>query len=202
MEYMAGLPDKAFDLAICDPPYGIEDMTGKEFSHGRGKLKNRILSKHAKKIDKWDKAPPQEYFNELFRVSKNQIIWGVNYFDLPKYRCPIVWDKCQAWENFSHVEIAWSSFNQPAKLLRLPMFQDDKIHPTQKPVALYKWLLQRFAKQGDTIFDSHLGSGSIRIACHDLGYDMVGCELDEEYYLAQEKRYLNHISNHQLFKGA
>ena len=131
MLLMARYSDNYFDLAIVDPPYGIEDITNKEFSHGRGKLKNRVFNKANLKINNWDKAPKEEYFEQLFRVSKNQIIWGGNYFNLPKYRCPIIWDKCQPWENFSQVEIAWSSFNKPAAIFKFDNRTGDKIHPTQ-----------------------------------------------------------------------
>ena len=128
MEYMRGLDDGAFDLAIVDPPYGLP----KDSTHGRGKLKHRILN--AGHIQDWDVAPSKEYFDELFRVSKHQIIWGGNYFDLPPTRGIICWDKCQPWENFSQWEMAWTSFDTPASLFRFDNRTRDKIHPTQKPV--------------------------------------------------------------------
>ena len=199
MELMARYPDKYFDLAIVDPPYGVEEITGKEFSHARGKLKNRAFNKGNKKINQWDKAPSKEYFTELFRVSKNQIIWGGNYFDLPVYRCPIVWDKCQPWENFSQVEIAWTSFNKPASIFKFDNRTGGKIHPTQKPIALYKWILDKYAKQGDKILDTHLGSGSIAIACHDYGFDLTACELDKEYFDKAMERINNHKAQLKLF---
>lgn len=179
---MARYPNKFFDLAIVDPPYGIEEMTGKETAHGRGHLKDRILNRQAEKFDGWDKAPDKEYFQELFRVSKNQIIWGGNYFDLPPHRCFVCWDKVQPWENFSQVEQAWTSFNKPSMLFRYDNRTGDKIHPTQKPVKLYRWLLKKFATPGNTILDTHLGSCSIAIACLMEGFSLTGCEKDKQHY--------------------
>jgi site-specific DNA-methyltransferase (adenine-specific) len=200
MEFMKQIPDNYYDLAIVDPPYGIEEITGKESANGRGKVHSkRLLGKTSHKFREWDKAPTKEYFNELFRVSKNQIIWGGNYFELPIYRCPIVWDKCQPWETFSKTELAWSSFNMPSSLFKFDKRTGVKIHPTQKPVALYKWLLDKYAKQGDKIFDSHLGSMSIAIACHDYGFELDGCELDPEYYEKGIQRVKSHISQLNLF---
>jgi len=200
IELMKRYPDKYFDLAIVDPPYSVADFTGKEFSHGRGKLKNRLFNKGHKKINEWDKTPPPEYFKELFRVSKNQIIWGGNYFHLPPTRGIICWDKCQPWENFSQIEYAWTSFDNPAKLFRIDNRTGDKIHPTQKPIQLYKELIAKYAKQGDKILDTHLGSMSIAIACHDLGFELIGCELDKDYYNTGIERVKKHISQLTLFR--
>ena len=204
MEYMKSIPDKFFDITIVDPPYGINAPKmnmGSGFSHGKytpkkrlnggsGKLKNRVLNQSD---CTWDETPPDEnYFKELFRVSKNQIIWGGNYFNLPPTRCVIVWDKCQPWENFSQVEIAWTSFDKPAKLYKQMnggFNCEKKIHPTQKPVELYKYLLSRFAVKGDKIFDSHLGSGSSRIAAYEYGFDFWACELSKTYFDKQEERF-------------
>ena len=209
MLLMARYPDNYFDLAIVDPPYGInapnmsatpnQRRSGLQRLNGSGgKLKNRVLNT-SKKIE-WDNAiPSNEYFTELKRISKNQIIWGGNYFPLPPTRCVIVWDKCQPWENFSQVELAWSSFDKPAPLFRFDNRTGDKIHPTQKPVSLYKWLLDKYAKQGDKILDTHLGSGSIAIACHDYGFELTACELDSEYYEKSLQRIKNHISQQKLF---
>ena len=199
MELMARYPDNYFDLAIVDPPYGVEDITGKEFAHRRGKLKNRKFNLDADKVKNWDKAPSKEYFEELFRVSKNQVIWGGNYFELPKYRCPIVWDKVQPFPNFSSFELAWTSFNKPSDLCKIDNRYSGKIHPTQKPVQLYKWILDKYAKIGDKILDTHLGSGSIAIACHDYGYELTACELDKEYYDKAIQRIKNHVSQLKLF---
>lgn len=176
MEGMKCFPDKFFELAIVDPPYGLP----KDAVHGRGKLKDRILNNGD--VERWDKKPLPEYFAELFRVSKSQIIWGGNYFDLPPTRGIICWDKIQPWENFSQWEMAWTSFEKPASLFRFDNRTTDKIHPTQKPIALYKWLLTNYAKKGDKILDTHVGSASSLIACYELGFDYVGFELDKEYF--------------------
>ena len=210
MEYMRTLPDGAFDLAIVDPPYGIgvdrmnplggrvaPPSVGKSFvnhqksrlSSGSGKLKGRALQTLDSSWD--DSPPPAEYFAELRRVSRNQIIWGGNYFPLPPSRCVICWDKLQPWENFSAWEMAWTSFDSPASKFAYSACHPGnlrKIHPTQKPVALYKWLLSKYAKPGDRILDTHLGSGSIALACHELGFDLVGCEIDADYFNAAKGR--------------
>jgi len=192
MELMSRYPDNYFDLAIVDPPYGIGD----KFKGGKtGKMNfNEVVEKD------WDKVPPMEYWNELFRVSKNQIIWGGNYFPLPPTRCFIVWDK-QISEDFSlaMAELAWTSFDKLAKICKMPTPKDGKIHPTQKPVALYKWLLDKYAKEGDKILDTHLGSGSIAIACHDYKFDLTACELDKEYFDKAMQRIENHKSQLKLF---
>lgn len=188
IEIMKAFPDKSFDLAIVDPPYGINaprmsmgNSEGHEstayrlrkgrLNSGAGKLKNRALNMLP--CD-WDnERPGKEYFDELFRVSRNQIIWGGNYFELPPTRGIICWDKCQPWENFSQVELAWTSFDCPAKIVRMASRggsnSERKIHPTQKPVALYEWLLSRFAKEGYQILDTHGGSMSSMIACYRGG---------------------------------
>ena len=205
MALMARYPDKYFDLAIVDPPYGVEEITGKEFSHGRGKLKNRAFNVGNEKINRWDKSPNKEYFKELFRISKNQIIWGGNYFDLPKYRHPIVWDKCQPWVNFSQIELAWTSFNKPASLFKFDNRTGNKIHPTQKPVALYAWILKNYAKQGDKILDTHGGSMSIACAIHKVNsidkmdLSLVACELDKDYFESSIQRVKAALQNQSLF---
>lgn len=187
MEIMKGFSDNQFDLAIVDPPYGLS----KDSSNGRGKLKGRTFNRMD--ILRWDKAPDELYFNELFRVSKNQIIWGGNYFPLKPSRCILCWDKVQPWENFSQIELAWTSFDSPAQIFKFDNRTGDKIHPTQKPIQLYKWLIKKYTKEGQTILDTHLGSGSSAIAAHDYGYEFTGIELDSEYYEAAKKR----ISEHQ-----
>lgn len=187
MEYMKSIPDKFFDLAVVDPPYGLN----KKSTHGRGKLKDRCLNRG--NIQKWDIRPDQDYFDELFRVSKHQIIWGGNYFPLPPTRCFVCWDKQQVWENFSQCEIAWTSFDKPAKLITIAnrggQSDKGKFHPTQKPIALYAYILKTFAKPGNKIFDSHLGSGSSRIAAYKMGFDFYATEIDKDYYEAQERRF-------------
>ena len=209
-EYMKAIPDGFFNLAVVDPPYGIGSGSGASlnvFEHtckrlrrytgnrknrlsaGAGKLKDRVLQTMN---SEWDNLlPTPEYFEELFRISKNQIIWGGNYFDLPPTRCVICWDKQQPWENFSQWEMAWTSFDSPAPIFRWRNAGDGekKIHPTQKPVDLYAWLLKKYTKPGDKIFDSHLGSGSSRIAAYKLGFDFYACELDKDYFDAQEDRF-------------
>ena len=183
MEGMKEFPDKYFDLCIVDPPYGIN------INHNMGRRKGDKHSDY-KKVT-WDSEPPtEEYFNELFRVSQNQIIWGGNYFHLPPTKCFIVWQKPQISEemSFSMCEYAWASFDSTAKIIKMYGQEHDRIHPTQKPVKLYKWLLTNYAKQGDKILDTHVGSASSLIACHNLGFQYVGFELDKEYYEQSLKR--------------
>ena len=186
LAYMKTLPDKFFDIAIVDPPYQLK----KSSVTGSGKLRNRTLNKHDMS---WDIAPGKEYWEELFRVSRNQIIWGGNYFSLPPCRCFVCWDKKQVWENFSQCEFAWTSFDKPAKLVTISNRggNSDKVnwHPTSKPIELYIYLLKTFAKQGDKIFDSHLGSGSSRIAAYKMGFDFWACEISKEFYDKQEERF-------------
>jgi len=197
MELMARYPDGWFDLAIVDPPYGI-GMDG-------GNVGYKGFNNFEKK--NWDKEiPNKEYFDELFRVSKDQIIFGGNYFGLPPTRCYLVWDKGEGFYNrtYAECELAWTSFNaNTVKIKYDPLAKGDykgKIHPTQKPVALYKWLIDKYAKPGDKILDTHLGSGSIAIACHDYGFDLTACELDLEYYNAAMKRINLHKLQTKLFQ--
>ena len=215
MAVMANYPDKYFDISVVDPPYGIgvpkqanlkgykgrlsldERIQKNRLNQVAGKLKGRALTTLNCGWD--DSIPSQEYFDELFRVSKNQIIWGGNYFQLPPTRGVIVWDKVQPWENFSQVEIAWTSFDMPAKLFKLDNRTGDKIHPTQKPVALYKWLLSKYAKAGDKILDTHGGSMSSVIACIDGGFDMVCSELDKDYFDAAVNRINNHVRQMDMY---
>lgn len=195
MKFMKSVPDGSYDLAIVDPPYGIgapkmSDTPSKRkknrLNSGSGKLDKRILN--ASNCD-WDnEIPPPQYFHELFRVSKYQIIWGGNYFPLPPTRCMVCWDKCQPWENFSQFELAWTSFDRPAAMFRFDNRTGEKIHPTQKPVALYKWLMTKFAKPGWKLLDTHGGSFSSAIAAHELGFDMDICEIDETYFKAGKER--------------
>ena len=177
---MARYEDKYFDLAIVDPPYGILNKTKRGADH----------KFNMDEYSKWDIKPNDEYFKELFRVSKNQIIWGGNYFGYiwskNKYnRCFIIWDKKQpeTLNNFSMAEMAWTSLDKPSKIFRFSVMKNrNKTHPTQKPVELYEWILKMFAKKGDKILDTHLGSGTIAIACHNLGFDLTACEIDKNYY--------------------
>jgi site-specific DNA-methyltransferase (adenine-specific) len=182
---MATLEDNAFDLAIVDPPFGL----GKKLTRGGG---SHLKFKNHKEIEKWDVKPDAEYFKELTRVSQNQIIWGGNYFDLPPCRGFLIWDKLQSVPNFSACEFAWSSIDSVSRMFRYRQagfFGEVKIHPTQKPVDLYKWILHLYAKEGQRVLDTHLGSGSSAIAAHYFGVDFVGCELDEDYYDAACKRF-------------
>jgi len=196
MELLRQTPDNYYGLCIVDPPYGLP----KSSIHGRGDLKGRALNLGSGKMSGWDTPPSAKYFTELFRVSKDQIIWGGNHFALPPCRGPIVWDKCQPWENFAQVEIAWYSGEWPAQLFKLDNRTGGKIHPTQKPVALYRWLLQNYAKPGQKILDTHLGSMSSVIACIEEGYSITGCELDKDYYDAGMKRVQNHLAQQKLFR--
>ena len=152
----------------------------------------------------WDSSvPTKEYFDNLFRVSKNQIIWGGNYFELPVNKCFLIWDKKQPeGVSFAMAEYAWTSLHSVSKVFyQFPshVTQGKKIHPTQKPIELYKWLLDKYAKQNDKILDTHLGSGSIAIACHDYGFELTACELDTEYYEKAVQRIKNHVSQQKLF---
>ncbi len=187
MEAMRSMPDKAFDLAIVDPPYGID--VNMNMGRRKGKAK-----KHKDKD--WDKAPPSKtYFKELFRVSHRQIIWGGNNFTLPPSQYFAIWDKGETMygRDFAECEYAWIS-NGGTRLLKLSPIQHSRFHPTQKPVKLYKWLLKNYAKDGWRILDTHLGSGSSRIAAHDMGFEFVGYEIDTDYFKAQEQRFAQHIS--------
>ena len=188
MLMMARYPDDYFDLAITDPPYGL----GKKLVDG-GAGRNGKFDKNRDSV-KWDKLPNKEYFEELFRVSKNQIIWGGNYFILPPTRCNLIWDKIQEFSG-ADFELAWTSFDKASKAFRMSRveaYSKGKIHPTQKPVKLYEWLLMNYAKEGDKILDTHLGSGSIAIACHNLCFDLTACELYKDYYDAAMKRLKQH----------
>ena len=199
MEYMADIPDNWFELAIVDPPYGIERAGQQETF-----TKNLKHKRKAHIIKQWDNCIPKEdYFKELFRVSKNQIIWGGNYFVeyLKGSMGWVFWDKGQNL-TMSDGELAYTSFNKALrriKINRVELLKEGTIHPTQKPIKLYKWLLKNYAKPDDKILDTHIGSGSIRIACHDMGFDLYGCELDADYWQAQEDRFNRHIQQDELF---
>lgn len=231
-EVMRRYPDGYFDLAVVDPPYGInapnmtmgtnrsrtkngypavstaDKLRKGRLNSGGGKLKGRALNT----MDcSWDFNPPsQDYFDELFRVSRHQVIWGGNYFTLPPSRGIIVWDKLQPWENFSQVEVAWTSFDVPAAIFRFSNTgganKEVKIHPTQKPVALYDWIYARYLKHCGIpvdvtlkVLDTHLGSGSNRIAAHRAGVDFTGCEISHSIYLSHERRYKDFAAQLTLF---
>ena len=203
---MAGMEDKQYSLALVDPPYGEScNISSGGGSHTKSLVKFHQAYKENGK--EWNQAPDGEYFEELFRVSKNQIIWGGNYFKLPPCRCFVAWDKIRTVTNFSQVEFAWTSFQSPALLFRycnnagfiLSKEERLRISPSQKPVQLYKWLLKNYAKPGDTILDTHLGSGSSAIAADIMGYDFTGFEIDADYYQAAKKRLERHQQQGVLF---
>lgn len=199
MEYMARLPDKAFDLAVVDPPYGIDTKMQRK----RKTKRTNTFFRHYENNGWVDIAPPAEYFDELFRVSRNQIIWGGNYFSLPPCRGFIFWDKQNPVPNYSDGEYAWTSFDVPAKRFLYGYTNvinyETRIHPTQKPIKLYEWLITQYAKPGQRILDTHLGSGSSAIACNNLGFDLIGCELDPNYYAAACERVHQAIAQERLF---
>ena len=184
MDYMKTMPDKCVELAITDPPYGIG--AGKEVEHNGWKSYG---------IKQWDnESPTDEYFAQLFRISRNQIIWGANHYisKMPHdFSCFIIWDKGQRDFSLADGEMAWTSFDKAARIFtyaRARALQEGKIHPTQKPIALYKWLLSNYAKPGDKILDTHVGSASSLIACHQMGFEYWGFELDPDYYKAAMER--------------
>ena len=201
MELMARYEDNHFDLAIVDPPYGIErfkkvtDTPSEKDVHAKRFQGMELIN---------DVKPTKKYWNELFRVSKNQIVWGANNFTLPESEYFLVWDKKQPMPNFARCELAYVSMGlkTPAKIFEYSIHkhnQTTKIHNTQKPVSLYEFTLMNYAKQGDRILDTHLGSGSIAIACHNLGFDLTACELDKDYYEAATKRLAQHQAQLTMF---
>lgn len=208
MELLKRTPDNFYDLSMVDPPYGIGEDGSK--NHTRGKI---AKSKNYKSFSGQDLLPPDiNYFLELKRVSKNFIVWGANHFieNIPNANssCWIVWDKDNGETDFADSELAYTTFKTAVRNFKFRwqgMLQQDmknkeiRIHPTQKPVALYKWLLDKYAKPGDKILDTHLGSGSIAIACHDYGFELTACELDPDYYESAIKRIKSHVSQQKLF---
>lgn len=202
LEILKTLPDNAFDLAIVDPPYGIN--FGKYNRTNKDSIGNRFKANKYIQSD-WDEGiPTQEYFDELFRVSKNQIIWGGNYFPLPPTKSFIFWYKHQPVNNFSDGEFAWTSFDKVAKCFDYPYYgninsEKDRIHSTQKPIALYAWVLNNYAQKGWKILDTHLGSASSAIACHKLGFEFTGIEINEEYFSKAVERVKNYTNQLSLF---
>ena len=195
LEAMRQMTDNQFDLAIVDPPYGI----GNKLVDGGGTRKAKFDNNRY--AVKWDTIPTDEYFNNLYRVSKSQIIWGGNYFALPPTRCNIIWDKMQIFTG-SDFELAWTSFDKASKAFRMSRveaYSKGKIHPTQKPIKLYEWLLDNYAEEGQTILDTHLGSGSIALACHNRGYSLTAFEIDKEYFEAAKKRLEIHQAQLTMF---
>jgi site-specific DNA-methyltransferase (adenine-specific) len=213
MDFMRDIPDGYYELAIVDPPYGIGETAKRAKQRvpktQSKKWKNRRAPEYGGS-DTWDDNSPQsEYFIELKRISKNQIIWGANHFGMmsPSSGWIVWWKKRVGEQNdFSDAELAYSSFSKGCRLFHFPWIgfgavnaREDRIHPTQKPVALYKWLLDKYAKQGDKILDTHGGSMSIAIACHDYGFDLDLCELDKEYFDKGVQRVKNHVAQQKLF---
>jgi site-specific DNA-methyltransferase (adenine-specific) len=193
MDIMKQYPDKYFSLSVVDPPYGL----GESVVNSGGRFK-----RYHNKNGNWDmELPTDEYFTELFRISKNQIIWGGNYFNLPSNKCFIIWDKLQPeGVSFAMAEYAWASFDSVAKIFKKrTQGQEYRFHPTQKPIALYDWIFKNYAKPTDKILDTHLGSGSSRIAAYKSGLSFVGIELDRDYFEAQEKRFNTFKSQLRLF---
>ena len=199
MEYLATCEDNAFELAIVDPPYGI-DVAKMNMGMGKGARWSKAKNRKWKSKD-WDAQPPTNaYFQELFRVSQNQIIWGGNYFRLPCSQYFAVWDKGPGIKGRSFAEAEYAYVSKGGtRVLTLDPFDKNRTHPTQKPVKLYEWLLMNYAKEGDRILDTHLGSGSIAIACYNLGFDLVGCELDEDYYNGACERFERHKAQLRMF---
>lgn len=192
MDLMRETPDKYYDIAIVDPPYGLGD----KLTQG-----GTWASKYAKGDAFWDIAPPQEYWNELFRVSKNQIVWGGNYFGLPPNRCFIIWDKVAHMDTLADCEYAWTSFDRNAKIFKhVRNTSETRIHICQKPIALYDWIIKNYVKQGDKILDTHLGSGSIVISVdkanriNNMNLQFTGIEINEDYFNDMIKRFENYKS--------
>lgn len=214
MAYMKTLPDKAFDLAVVDPPY-FDGPNRRGYYGSKQSVGPRVVYDT---LEQWD-LPGEDYFRELCRISKAQIVWGCNYYAFPFGPGRIVWDKCNGESSFSDCEVAYCSLHDSVRLFRYmwngmcqgkstmeghimqgnKALNEKRIHPTQKPVALYAWIFSRYAKPGDRVLDTHLGSGSSRIAAYDAGLDFVGCELDRRYFEAQEERFQAHAAQGNLF---
>jgi site-specific DNA-methyltransferase (adenine-specific) len=196
--YMKSCKDKQFDLAVVDPPYDIPRF--------KTNVESKMMNGFKNKLCGWDFKPTKEYWDELFRVSKNQIVWGGNYFtdNLPQSRCWIYWDKKKYVPNFASGELAWTSFDRLVIDVKLQMHgflnpDGKKIHPTQKPVPLYNWIYENFSQKGDYILDTHLGSGSSAIAAHYFGVNFVGCEIDKQYFDNAVNRFNNETLQTKLF---
>ncbi len=197
MDLMSRYPDKYFDWACIDPPYGL----GNRLSDGGGKLKNTPMAALYRDKD-WDVVPAKTFWSELFRISKNQIVFGANYFleHLPNTRGFVCWDKNNDLPTMSACELVWTSLDKPSKIAKCSSQDLNRFHPTQKPIYIYKFMFEYCKlKPGNKILDTHLGSGSIAIACHDYGFDLTACELDPDYYNAAMKRIAAHTSQQKLF---
>jgi site-specific DNA-methyltransferase (adenine-specific) len=198
IEFMKTKPDNYYDLAIVDPPYGIKASSG---ASTNGTMRKKIASGKIKGGSWDDKIPTPEYFEQLFRVSKNQIIWGGNYFGLPANKCFLIWDKGESIYNrdFAECEMAWASFDKCARIFKKFPNQNNRIHPTQKPVILYRWILSRFAEKDNKILDTHGGSFTHAIACDMEGFDLDICEIDKEYFDNGVKAFNQYKSQLTLF---
>ena len=201
VELMKHYPDKYFDLAVVDPPYGI-DVANMNMGAGKGKRCSKLQNRKWKPKD-WDSwIPDEEYFEDLFRVSKNQIVWGGNYFIdyLPPSQYFAIWDKGEGLygRGFAECEFAWVR-SGGTRIIKINPVQKERIHPTQKPVALYDWIFKNYSKKGMVVLDTHIGSGSIRISADKNGLHLVGCEIDEEYFNKSNKRYEEFISQSRLY---
>lgn len=206
MEGMKEFPDKHFELAIVDPPYGIGENGSKNHTRSKNAKAKNYKSFYGDDL----MPPPTSYFDELLRISNNQIVFGANHFISNiaiDSSCWVVWDKNNGSNDFADCELAWTSFKSAVRIFKYTwcgMRQENmkskefRIHPTQKPIALYKWLLTNYAKPGDKILDTHVGSGSSRIACYDLGFDFIGYEIDKDYFEAQEKRFRDHAAQMKI----
>ena len=207
MEALKEMKDNQFDLAIVDPPYGIERFkkcSEKDVKNSNTKKSLRIAKRYQRMETVNNVKPTKEFFKELFRVSKNQIIWGANNFTLPESEYFVIWDKKQMMPNFARCEYAYVSMGlkTPAKIFEYSIHQHnttDKIHPTQKPIKLYEWLLHNYSNKGEKILDTHLGSGGIAVACYYFGVDLVGIEIDAEYYNKAKERVENLTKQKTLF---
>jgi site-specific DNA-methyltransferase (adenine-specific) len=198
MELMREFPDKHFELAIVDPPYGL----GKRTTDGGGTNSQIKFMQDIRRSNWDDDIPNPDYFAELKRISQNQIIWGGNYFPLPPTRTVICWEKMVEIPTMSQIEMAWTSFDSPARIIKINNTDRNRFHPTQKPIALYRWLLANYAKQGDKILDTHLGSMSHAIAAHYSGVHLTGCELDPDYFTAGIERVKRETAQMDMFADA
>ena len=196
MDFMKEIPDNYYELAIVDPPYGLKSFKNLKENNNR-------IQKIFRESENYNNATPtKKYFDELFRISRKQIIWGANNFNLPPTEYFLIWNKQQTVDNFASAEYAWTNYKMPAKVFTYSIHKHNhttKIHPTQKPIVLYKWILSKYAKKGDKIFDSHGGSFSSACACLDMGFSFDGCEIDKEYFDNAVERLKNNVQDYLDF---
>jgi len=195
-DFMKDIPDNYYELAIVDPPYGLKSFKNLKENNNR-------IQKIFRESENYNNATPtKKYFDELFRISRKQIIWGANNFNLPPTEYFLIWNKQQTVDNFASAEYAWTNYKMPAKVFTYSIHKHNhttKIHPTQKPIVLYKWILSKYAKKGDKIFDSHGGSFSSACACLDMGFEFDGCEIDKEYFNNAVERLKNNVQDYLDF---